>query len=495
MSILDFFVKVWGNKFTITEKSVFKYGKFRRISIMRKKRVLINMAHLHDMEELVNSVEDNQVKDYMEEALSCYMANAYRACIVLTYIALFDDIVKKLGELGKVNKKARIIYDEAQKKINAQDVYESYVIDQLKANSLLPALDTTFLDTLRVLRNKSAHPSGHNASAEEARFIFYEAIQRFLSKPILTTTQLVDEILARLDEKHFFPSTDISKISAVVKKELENIHHEAFPYLMSKFLEKSLSTNSDVSKNAGFFLTGLAYLKDEKTSEYIKKYAIEAKCSDSKYSLLILRLVSANGALLLDLDVVTYDRLKSVIAERVDGVESSLEHTRFSHPSSVLKSILECCGEELLLEKFKDELIGFLKKNVLSSYFVAHMVGSPKVIDIYLKVACEKAGSSDYDTANHFSRNLKDLDQYLPQSITDEQAFLLLVNVLRSADWGAWGAKSLRDSKFSSIPEIRKKAIDFANSDNQAAKEKYIEVSGNDLNFEESIKEYFSNNA
>ncbi|MBO1520186.1 hypothetical protein [Oceanisphaera pacifica] len=105
------------------------------------------MPHLHDMEELVNSVEDDQVKDYMKEAMSCYMANAYRACIVLTYIALFDDIVKKLGELGNVNKKAKNIYFEAQKRINSQDVYESFVIDQLKSNSLLPALDTSFLDT------------------------------------------------------------------------------------------------------------------------------------------------------------------------------------------------------------------------------------------------------------------------------------------------------------------------------------------------------------
>ena len=107
------------------------------------------MPHLHDMEELVNSIEDDQAKDYMKEAMSCYMASAYRACIVLTYIALFDDIIKKLGELSNVNGKARKIYNEAKKKINSQDVYESYVIDQLQSNSLLPSLDTSFLETLR----------------------------------------------------------------------------------------------------------------------------------------------------------------------------------------------------------------------------------------------------------------------------------------------------------------------------------------------------------
>ena len=232
------------------------------------------MPHLHDMEELISSIEDNQVKDYMKEAMSCYMATAYRACIVLTYLALFDDIVKKLGELGKVNRKAKKIHDEAQNKIHEQDVYENYLIEQLASNSLIPKLDTTFLDILRQLRNKSAHPSGHRASAEEARFVFYESINRFLSKPILTTTQLVDDILARLDDQHFFPSSSINKIADIVKKEILNIHHETFPYLVNKVLEKYLNSNSDLKRNSGFFLNGLAHLKDDQLSICLKKYVI-----------------------------------------------------------------------------------------------------------------------------------------------------------------------------------------------------------------------------
>jgi len=448
------------------------------------------MPHLHDMEELVNSIEDDQAKDYMKEAMSCYMANAYRACIVLTYIALFDDIVKKLGELGNVNKKAKNIYIEAQKRINAQDVYESFVIDQLKSNSLLPALDTSFLDTLRVLRNKSAHPSGHNASAEEARFIFYEAINRFLSKPILTTTQLVDEILARLDEKHFFPSTDIAKISSVVEKELENIHHEALPYLISKFLDKTLSTSSIVSKNAGFFLTGLAYLKKSEASDYIKKYVITSKCSDSKYSTLILRVVSADGSLVLDLDTVTYDRLAPVISERIGSVDRSLEHTRFSHPSSVLRSILEGAGEELLIKKFEEQLVEFFKGNIFSSNFLSSISGYQKVIDLYIEQAKGKAGSSDFDTANHFSRNIKDVDLHLSQCLSGENAFLLMANILKAADCGAWGAQALRNSKFSSIPKIKGLVVDYVTSENEAAKAIYKEVTGDAEEFDDVVTEY-----
>lgn len=448
------------------------------------------MPHLSDMEEMVGRIEEDKIKDYMKEALSCYMAKAYRACIVLTYIALFDDIVEKLGELGRVNKKAKKIYDEARKKVNAQDVYESYLIDQLKSNALLPSLDADFLNTLRTLRNKSAHPSGHHASAEEARFIFYEAINRFLSKPILTTTQLVDEVLSRMGEKHFFPSADISKTSSVVRKELKNIHKEAFPYLINKTLEKTQSSNRDVSVNAGFFLAGFAYQEDSEATEYIKKYVIDAKCSDDKFSLIVLRVISANGAVVNDLDPVTYDRLRSVISRRIEDIEAHIEHTRFSHPASVLKSIMETSGEDVLVDNFNEQLVEFFEKNIFGKYFVGRMEGNDKVVKLYFEVACRKAGSSDFDTANYFSRNLKSVDAALSRSLTSEQSYTLLVNVLHAAEGGAWGAESLRDSKFSSVKNLKEKAKIYVRSNAEVAKSIFESRFGSDEGFNHSVESY-----
>ncbi|WP_201508189.1 hypothetical protein [Psychrobacter proteolyticus] len=448
------------------------------------------MPHLHDMEELISSIEDNQVKDYMKEAMSCYMANAYRACIVLTYLALFDDIVKKLGELGKVNKKAKRIYDEAQNKIHEQDVYENYLIEQLASNSLIPKLDTSFLNILRQLRNKSAHPSGHSASAEEARFVFYESINRFLSKPILTTTQLVDDILARLDDKHFFPSMNIRKISDIVKKEILNIHHETFPYIVNKLLEKHLNSSSEVKKNAGFFLTGLAYLKDDKSSNCLRKYVIDSKCSDSKCSHLILRIISANGSLLLNLEPVTYDRLKSVISEKIENIGLTDNDSKFSHPSIVLSSILRSCGEDFIITHFKSQLTQLLRKNIFSLSFIAHMSNHPKIIKIYLREAVKKAGPLDFDKANHFSSNIFDIDNYLAESLSGSQAFLVIANISKAADNGAYEAKALRASNSSSIPELKEIIVKYIESNKAEAKSIYERVAGDDEGFDILISKF-----
>ena len=73
------------------------------------------------MEELVATIPSVQIRDYMREAMNCYMAGAYRGCIVLAYIALFDDVLAKLGELGKVNSVAKTIFTEATKRKADQD--------------------------------------------------------------------------------------------------------------------------------------------------------------------------------------------------------------------------------------------------------------------------------------------------------------------------------------------------------------------------------------
>lgn len=274
------------------------------------------LAHLTDMEELVGSIQSPLIRDYMMESLACYMAGAYRASVVLTFIALFDDILSKLAELGKVNKKAKVISDSASQKKADQEVFETFLIDQLKANALLSSLDSTFLETLRVLRNKSAHPSGHHASAEEARFVFHEAISRFLSKPILSTTQLADEVLASLGNENLFPSISINVIAKVTTKELQNIHPETFPYLISKLLEKTVGGDNSATKNAKFFLNGLARGGAPEALPALKKYVVEKCVADKKYWNVVVSLLCANGKLFQGLDEVTYERLRVIVNDR-----------------------------------------------------------------------------------------------------------------------------------------------------------------------------------
>ena len=288
-----------------------------------------------DMEELLATIEPLSIRDYMREAMNCYMASAYRGCIVLSYIALFDDLLSKLAELGKVNKTAKKLFEEGSKKKSDQDVYENYLIDQLGANNLLSGLDTTFLNTLRVLRNKSAHPSGHKPSSEEARFIFFEVVNRFLSRPILSTTQLVDELIQRLANDNFFPTTIISDIKDIVNEELTLLHEEAFPQLVVKMINSVISSDAIVARNASFFLNGLATLDILLINRELQLKLIQAKSDDPEYSQMVLRIISSNGKLILGVSKACLMRVKQVISEKIDAVKPSDNETRFSHPTGL----------------------------------------------------------------------------------------------------------------------------------------------------------------
>ncbi|MEC4024918.1 hypothetical protein VSO52_19340 [Pseudomonas fulva] len=432
------------------------------------------MAHLTDMEELIATISDAEIRDYMREAMSCYMAGAYRGSIVLSYIALFDDILVKLGELAKVNTVAKTISDEALKKKANQDVYENFLIDQLTSKSLLSGLDGAFLTTLRILRNKSAHPSGHKPSAEEARFIFFETVSRFLSRPILSTTQLVDEILARLGNSNFFPNTDISEINAVTNEETSKLHDEALPQLIARLTKLVASGDANSSSNSSRFLLGLAKENKPLVTSEIKKKVIEAKADDPLYGELIIQLISANGKLFLGLPTVCIGRLRSIISKKIATLTSALSETKLVHPVRALASIAKELKPEELFGTFEVEIKDLIKKRPYSQQTIKFVAQNKATLaPLYITELLADAGSSTFSVANSFAGVVDSLDAALSELLSDHECFQLIVAVSKAADFGAWSSAALESAKYSAIPKIRSSAINYINS-NKLGAESYL---------------------
>jgi hypothetical protein len=445
------------------------------------------MAHLTDMEELIATISDAEIRDYMREAMSCYMAGAYRGSIVLSYIALFDDILVKLGELAKVNAAAKTIFDEAVKKKADQDVYENFLIDQLTSKSLLSGLDGAFLTTLRILRNKSAHPSGHKPSAEEARFIFFETVSRFLSRPILSTTQLVDEILARLGNSNFFPNTDISEINSVTKEETSKLHDEAFPQLVVRLTKLIASGDANSSMNSKRFLLGLAKENNALVVSEIKKKVIEAKADDPIYGDLIIQLVSANGKLFVGLPTVCVGRVRSIISKKIDTLTSALSETKLVHPVRALASIANEVTEEELLKIFEVELKNLIARRPYSQQTIKFVAQNKSALAaLYVTELLEDASSSTFSTANSFANVVDSLDAPLSELLSNYECFQLIVAISKAADFGAWSSAALESAKYSAIPLIRSSAINYMNSDKPLA-ETYL---AKEIGFKESADKF-----
>ena len=417
------------------------------------------MAHLTDMEELLATIPKIETRDYMREAMNCYMASAYRGAVVLSYIALFDDLLAKLGELAAVNSTAKIIHTEATGKKDNQDVYENYLIDQLSSKQLISGLDTLFLSILRNLRNKSAHPSGHNPSPEEARYVFFETINRFLSKPVLSATLLIDKLVARLINTNFFPSRTLDEVSNVVRDELSALHDEAMPKLVAKLVYLVASSDTTTSKNSSAFLIGLAQLDKPSSNQAIQTILITSNADDATYKKVITETLSANGTIFNGLNDTTVSRIRSILAENISSITSSLAETSLSHPITTFMSLARSMSESEFVSTFKPELKELFSKRAHSAFLIELVSTKPSLQPDYQSALLSNAGSSDFTTSNIFSKSFEELDKPLSSLLSDEFTFMLFIAIMNAAKNGGWSAKAIVDTKFSAAPLLRTKAL------------------------------------
>ena len=281
------------------------------------------MAKLTDFEDLLSKVKNPLIKDYMQEAMYCYFAEAYRGCIVMSYISLFDDLIHKLHSIKDVNSDAKAIYLEVERRKNAQDVFENYLMDQLRSKNLISELDASTIDLIRDRRNKSAHPSGHHPSSEEARYIYFEVVDKFLSKKTLGTKHLVDEIIVRLKNNNFFTSNFISDLEETVRHETCNVHESAYPYLVIKIVESYNSSDSTTKNNSSFFLDGLSKIDDEKINDSIIKHFLSKNLDQENMTTKCFSIISSNPSLFKMLNDVDKKRFKALLKQKIETVLST----------------------------------------------------------------------------------------------------------------------------------------------------------------------------
>jgi len=420
------------------------------------------VAHLTDFEELIARIIDADTADYMREAMACYMAGAYRGCIVMSFIALFDDLMRKLAELATINGEARKIHKRATKLIEERRVFERYLIDSLNRAKLIPELDAGTLNTIRERRNRAAHPSGHHPSAEEARFVFHTVIDRFLCRPLLRTTQLVAEIEARLPNAYFFTSDSVRANAEIVREAIEDLHADALPALLAMLLEAAVASGEATARNARRFILGLAGLQREDINDLLCRRILTERADNPAYSEIVLALISADGGLCARLDQTTHRRIAEALTERVGNPDHHLHPARLDHPVRVLCSIHEACGEEKLKAWYGKEVALCLEALPYISYFGPVIGSSAEYRDVYVATLKKAAGSSEFETANAFARAVPELDEALAGLLDDVEALEILVGVLEAARTGAFAARDLKNTRFAALPNLVEKAARFA---------------------------------
>lgn len=83
------------------------------------------------MEELLESVQSAEIQAYMREALASYGAGAYRGCIVLCSISVFEDLRRKTNACSSLSKDAKKIAKDIEVIVKEQKPFETKLAEKL----------------------------------------------------------------------------------------------------------------------------------------------------------------------------------------------------------------------------------------------------------------------------------------------------------------------------------------------------------------------------
>jgi hypothetical protein len=421
------------------------------------------------MEELIAMVSDNDVADYLREALACYGAGAHRACIVLSHIALFDGLRRKVKALAPVNAVAKSVSDEIEPLAASQKVFELALIHKLKGADIITQLEAQLLEQLNNQRNKAAHPSGHVVTAEEARFVFSETIQKFLKAPIRETSYVVDQVIGKIAEQNFFPSSKLSDIEAVVDQEIANLDKMAMPFLIAKLVQAWEGTDTAAKKNAKNFLLALASKRNPDFRTLIVKKLIDPKSSNDKNAEFFSCLATCDPEILTSLETGTKLRYRALLLKNAEAQDVLIPYQELRNPAHVLGACLKVIGEDFMLTEMKDFTDWVVAKSPYAPEFIAAISGTPMIFADVFAGYLANAASANWDKSNRFAYAAPVMDGPLAAAVTDEQAFRLLAAIVRGAEHNGFGPMELANGAFKSLPDLEVKADSFASATANAA--------------------------
>lgn len=419
---------------------------------------------MRDMEELISTVPEKETAEYLHEAFVCYGAGAYRACVVLTHIALFEGLRAKLNAVAPVNQAAKTIVEIIEPEADAQRVFEKTLIDKMKAGQIISQLEADILHQLNRQRNKAAHPSRHRVSAEEARFVFSEAVTKFLSQPIRQTSVLVDEICARLSGPNFFPAKRMEDVRLIVTQETENLDPAATPLLIKGLVRLIDGSDEGTADNAHLFLLGLADQKDPAIRNHMVRFVITPKSSSETDIRRISELIAQDPEILKDVPPASRLRLMTLLRRNLEETvnnKNSLYNSR-SNPAQILARIIEENGEDFVADHFNEYALEVIDTTPTAPDFIKSIKNAPQLLGRLQENYRLEAGHIKFGHANAFARVLPGIDAELSDASSDEDAWRLLVAVTKAERIGAFDAADLAKGKFQSLPGLRTKALTFA---------------------------------
>lgn len=228
-----------------------------------------------DLDEMLLSIKNTQVKKYLDESIKSYKVGNHRSAIITSWIAAMFDLVEKFQILVRDREETAIQqWNNIKPLIKDHKNWETKLLQAAKPAAMISQYEFDSLENLRKIRNKYAHPSFDeigtlfDPTPEEVRYFIRTLFDLVLSQPAQLGAFYVNKLLEQIKNPSFFAAKpDLDNLSSskdLVRDKFNKIHPKQVKRLLREFVDVLRHPESDEHKlNTLCFVINLWGYSDE----------------------------------------------------------------------------------------------------------------------------------------------------------------------------------------------------------------------------------------
>ncbi|TBZ79682.1 hypothetical protein [Rhizobium leguminosarum] len=412
-----------------------------------------------DKESVLARVHNLDSRGYLAEAIDCYHAGAYRASVVMTACAVFEDLRYKLRDFAPFDDTAMRVSKLIEEAFDEQRSYEARVFEQLKNSKMLgePG-NKRYLSELLTARNHAAHASGLPTTQIKAAKFISEGVERVLGKKLQWAEKGVSELLERMKRIDLFPSF-VQNRSIIAAEELENLDPRVHSKMIMLIADGIGKHSALYDKNARLVFECFAEQCDPEMRSYLFEKLINGRTLPST-STWLLDVIAADPEILA---------FKAKNSSAVDAALSAIitdapdDNERLAQLSVIFEAMLSTQSEAVLCERYR-ETIRALCNRLWMRPLTSALGKEGRLRDMAEHVLL--ARTRDHTAAEHlleqiYSKWEHGEEALFAKYLTDRAALTLIVNLCLAGDAGMDRCSKLTKRGCTYILDIRAKAIKF----------------------------------
>ncbi|PDT09605.1 hypothetical protein [Rhizobium sp. M1] len=428
------------------------------------------MNEITSVSDLLKGIEQADVRDYLCEAVVCFEAGAFRACIVMTANAVFENLIGRVADFADFDTQARTLKDRIDSDLSSQKAFEAHMIDELYKAKFLTIDQKAGLMKIRDARNKAAHPSRVKSSPEEAKAVLRTAVENFIKPIWLTASEGSRKLVRDMHLGGVFPKKgDDAK---VVDERLAQVDKAAHAKLIVELWnELENPTHQGFTRDAHRFLTALAGKQDGRFRKHFPRLLAtrregppeksvgddgKATASDDRW---LPILISADPFLFTVVDGTAGTLLDERVASVLIGTPSA-EKVGSDAAERLLSAVAGSAHRQEIVERYPEAMSAAVNAIGVRAVLFGCLDGTDLLRD--------RALAPVYDAWDHgysalrVAEVLPEIDEALADGISGQRAFDLVVSMCSfSRQMKETALSDLVTLGFSTAPALRRKALDF----------------------------------